>query len=194
MRAIWRLILSLIFFAVAAAANAQETPKWSDMDCSQSKIEGGPAGLKCRATQEYSGGSSSAGKVGGNPGVIGTFRHWSKFRTIDGVKYFYFLKEATTTGSNILPMALQQALKDYAPAAKGARDFTEVAPISGGEYLRFADLEGEKCIATRKMGTTAGPGNRWYLMGTKCVPSGRTISDADVISFLASVNAPRAGF
>ena len=70
--------------------------------------------MRCRATQEYSGGSSSEGKVGPKGiGVGGTFRHWSKFSTVNGVKYLYFLKEATTTTSSILPVSLEQTVKDY---------------------------------------------------------------------------------
>ena len=60
-------------------AGAQEAPKWSDVDCAQSHIVG-PTGLKCRATQVYSGGTKATSNAGGQT------QHWSMVGTVNGAK------------------------------------------------------------------------------------------------------------
>ena len=68
------LVASLAIVATVSATSAQDTHAWSDIDCSQSKIVA-PAGLKCRATQEYSGSSSAKfSAIGAGQGV---FRGWA---------------------------------------------------------------------------------------------------------------------
>jgi hypothetical protein len=68
---------------------AQETPIWTDMDCAQSKIVA-PAGLKCRATQEFT--RSDSPISGANGG--GIFRRWVAFGVIGGNKLYYQAAEA----------------------------------------------------------------------------------------------------
>src|SRR5260370_5610483 len=54
------LLLALAGFkAIAADANAQQTNVWSDIDCGQSKLVV-PAGMKCHASPEFSGGTAAA--------------------------------------------------------------------------------------------------------------------------------------
>jgi len=179
---------------LASSALGQETPKWSDIDCAQSKIEG-PTGLRCRATQEYSGGTFSEGKVASKAlGAGGTSRNWSKFGTVNGMKLFYFLKEATSSGSNIFPEGLEPSVKEFSPQGRGSTGFSSTMPIAGGDFLRFTDQGGENCIAVRKLGPSTRSGNKWYLLATECARKEKTLSDADVASLLASADAPKAGY
>src|SRR5580765_2125590 len=73
MRAVTRLAFFLsclmLSFAWARAAPAQTTYKWSDIDCSQSRIAAWP-GLKCRTTNVVTTESN-----------VGAFRRWSAFGT-----------------------------------------------------------------------------------------------------------------
>jgi len=175
------------FVGGASQAVAQEAPKWTDIDCAQSKIVG-PTGLRCRATQEYSGGNALNAKAG--PG--GTFRHWAEIGTVNGSKLYYFLKEATSTRSSILPISLEQTVKDF--GGSGATNFSTASPTSGGDYLRFVNRSGENCIAVRKVGPSSANGNKWYLMAIKCAPKAQTIPDTEPALFLATANAPNAGY
>jgi hypothetical protein len=177
-------------------ALAQEKLIWAKIDCAQSKIQGGPPGMLCNATQEYSGGTFSEAKINTKGvGAGGQFRHWSKHGIVNGVKYFYFLKEATTTGSSILSTRFELTVKETVVYGHGATDFTVPSLIEGGEFLKFVDRDGENCMTTRKVGTVAGnAGNRWYLLSTKCVRKGRTIPDTDAPALMASVDVSTAGF
>lgn len=188
-------LIALVLTFSCFGACAQETSKWSDIDCATSKIQG-PTGLRCRATQEYSGGTISDDKIKAKGiGAGGTFRHWAKFGTVNGVKYAYFLKEATSTGSQILSTYLEPAVKDFSAYGRGATGFSAPKPIAGGDFLTFLDRDGESCIATRKLGKVAGSsGNRWYLLATECVPKGKTLTDADAAFLMASADAPTAGY
>jgi hypothetical protein len=181
---------------VGLASNAlgQETPVWSDIDCAESKIEG-PAGLRCRVTQEYAGGSAREGKIAlkGN-GAGGTSRHWAKSGTVNGTRYSYFLKEATSVGTNVAPISLEATVKQFGVQGQRSSDFSKPTPIAGGDFLTYTDRNGENCIAVRKLGASTKYGNTWYLMATQCGPKGKKLSEADGVSLLASANAPRAGY
>jgi hypothetical protein len=191
---IWLVVLT-VSALLPVSALAQETVKWADIDCAQSKIQG-PTGLRCRATQEYSGGTISEAKINTKGiGAGGTFRHWNKVGSINGVKFFYFLKEATSIGSLILSTRFELTVKEMIYYGQGATDFSAPSPIAGGDFLRFVDHDGENCMATRKIGAVAGnAGNRWYLIATQCVRKGRTIPDTDAAALLASADAPTAGY
>jgi hypothetical protein len=190
---IWLVVLTVS--ALPVSALAQDTVKWADIDCAQSKIQG-PTGLRCHLTQEYSGGTISDAKIiNKGIGAGGTFRHWTKTGSLNGVKYFYFLKEATSTGAMILSTRFELTVKEMIFYGRGATDFSAPSQIAGGDFLTFVDRDGENCMATRKVGAVAGnTGNRWYLIATKCVKKGRTIPDTDAPALLASADAPTAGY
>ena len=171
-------VMSVAFFPVA---KAQQAPKWSDVDCAQSHIVG-PNGLKCRATQVYSGGNKMASDAGG------TFQHFSMSGTVNGAKLFFFSKEASDPNSSIIAVSVADAVREFAPAGKSATNFAGAAPIAGGDYSRFTGANDDVCVATRKVGPPRKRGSAWYLLSVKCVPKGQTISDADIASLMAAAN------
>src|ERR1700742_1512420 len=85
------MIGCLVFSSIASLA--QETKVWSDLDCAQSKLVV-PAGVRCRATQEWAG--SRTADIGG---ARGTHRQWAASGTVSGAKVWYFLTEALSPSS-----------------------------------------------------------------------------------------------
>jgi hypothetical protein len=166
-------------------ARAQEAPKWSDVDCAQSHIVG-PPGLKCRQTQVYSGGNSTKST---SAGAGGQSQHWSMSGTVNKAKVFYFMKEAVSQGSSIFPTALQEAVAEFSPVGKGAKDFSSPVPLGDGDYARFTDARNEACVAVRKNGPARTAGYRYYLLATKCVPGKQAISEAEAAELLSSFSA-----
>jgi len=171
------------FVCFAPGAGAQETPIWSDIDCSQSKLVA-PAGLRCRATQEYSGGS----RVASGSGAGGISRDWAMIGTINGSKLYYFGKEALTSKSSIFPYVLADGVKSLSPQGKGATGFSAPAQSAGGNYLRFKSAAGESCIGILKEGSARPKGFKWILIASKCVPVGKSIPDPDITSFIAAAD------
>ena len=60
--------------------------------------------------------------------------------------------------------------------------------MGDGDFARFTGANDDVCVATRKFGPTRSNGNKWYLLATKCVPKGKTISDADIAALMAAAN------
>lgn len=164
-------------------ASAQETRKWADVDCTQSKIVA-PSGLKCRATQLYSGSDS---KVMG-AGAGGQFQRWTAFGTLaDGSQAFFYASEAAEPQSWTRPNAsLEDVVRGFNRDFQSARDFTQLAQVSGGDYQRFTSPKGEACVAIRKLGTAQSAGYQWFLVAGKCSAKGASISEAEISDFLAS--------
>jgi hypothetical protein len=173
--------VAMVSIAMTPVALAQEAPKWSDVDCAQSRIVG-PTGLKCRATQVYSGGTKATSNAGGQT------QHWSMVGTVNGAKLFYFLKESVAPTGNVITVSLESAIKDFSPQGKNPRDLTGAVKMGEGEYARFTGPNDDVCVATRKFGPSRKHGNQWYLLATKCVPKGRTISDADIATLMAAAD------
>src|SRR5260370_16022084 len=121
-------MVSLI--AVSPGAFAQETPKWSDVDCASSHIVG-PTGLKCRATQVYSGGNKMTSNAGGQT------QHWSMYGTVNGAKLFYFLKESLDPKGNVITVSIESAIKDFSPQGKTATGVTAPVKMGPGDYPRL---------------------------------------------------------
>jgi hypothetical protein len=176
------LLLALAgFAAIAAGASAQDTHVWSDIDCGQSKLVV-PAGLKCRATQEYSGGTGTA-----SAGAGGMFRRWSAFGTVNNVRIYYFLHEAIGTGSNVTATeTLEERVKQL--GQKADKNFSPTSPMAGGDYVRYEGPTGQPCVGIRKYGPSTSIGFKWILVGTRCVQKGQTISDQDISSFIATAD------
>jgi len=178
----WALsAVAIMSLATSTVATAQEAPKWSDVDCAQSHIVG-PTGMKCRATQVYSGGNKMASDANG------TFQHWNMSGTVNGAKLFFFGKEAVDPNTSIIAVSIEDAVRDFAPGGKSAKNVAAAAPIAGGDYSRFTGANDDVCVATRKVGPPRKRGSAWYLLSTKCVPKGQTISDADIASLIAAAN------
>jgi hypothetical protein len=180
-------IISLLFgFAafvnVSAAAFAQETHVWSEVDCAQSKIVVPTPGFKCRATQEYYGGQGTAAS-----GAGGMFRQWTASATLNNVRIYYLLHEATAAKSTVTTTeSLEQRIKQL--GQKADKNFSSTLPMAGGDYVRYEGPAGQPCIGIRKYGPSTTTGFKWIMLGTHCVQKGRTISDQDVGSFIASAD------
>lgn len=177
------MAMAMAVFASLEVA-AQDTPHWSDMDCAQSKLVT-PAGLKCRATQEYSGGSNTSSSSSGAGGMS---REWAKVGTVDGSKLYYYAKEAVAQTSSVFPIVLEDGLKRVSPQAKGASNFSQSAPLAGGDYLKFTSASGDVCIGIRKNGSSRSKGFKWILLASKCVPKGKSISDEEIGRFISAAN------
>jgi hypothetical protein len=172
---------ALLSFAMSPMAMAQDAPKWSDVDCASSHLVG-PTGLKCRATQVFSGGN----KIGSDQN--GTFQNWTMVGTVNGAKLFYLGREAVDQQASIIAVSIESAVREFAPSGKSAKDFAATAPMGQGDYARFTGVNDDVCVAARRLGPPRKRGNAWYLLATKCVPKGKTISDADIASLMAAAN------
>jgi hypothetical protein len=164
-------------------ASAQETRKWVDVDCTHSKIVA-PSGLKCRATQLYSGSDSKT--VGAGAG--GQFQRWTAYGTVsDCSQVFYFASEASEPQSWIRPTAsLEEVVRGFNRDFQSAKDFTQLAQLNGGDYQRFTNPKGDPCVAIRKLGGSQSAGYQWFLVAGKCAAKGGSISESEIANFLAS--------
>jgi hypothetical protein len=181
-----RIVPVLCVLAMGAGlkgASAQETRKWSDVDCAQSKIVA-PSGLKCRSTQLFAGSDS---KVMG-AGAGGQFQRWTSYGTLaDGSQVFFYASEAGEPQSWTRPSAtLEDVVRGFNRDFQSAKDFTQLAQLNGGDYQRFTNPKGDACVAIRKVGTSQSAGYQWYLVAGKCVAKGASISDAEISDFLAT--------
>ncbi|HTB39365.1 MAG TPA: hypothetical protein VK777_19910 [Reyranella sp.] len=162
-------------------ALAQQYPVWANIDCAQTKIAA-PAGLKCRATQETSGG---IGNISG-AGAGGMFRRWSAFGTLHGAKLYYHLSEATSLRAEIRETAsLEDGVKKLSRQGKEAKDFSTMTHRAGVDLLTFASAAGEPCVGIRRYGPSAQTGYKWILNATRCTPKGSPASEAEIDKFIA---------
>ncbi len=111
------------------------------------------------------------------------------YGTVNKARLFFFLKEAVSTNSSILPIAMEAAVTGFSLVGKNARNFTATAPMGDGDYVRFTGVEDDVCVAVRKNGSARSKGYSYYLLATKCVPKGQTISDGDIGHLMASFSA-----
>ncbi len=178
----WTFMVGCVGLIVAALpATAQETRKWSDIDCAQSKIVAG-AGLKCRSTQVYSGSDS---RIAG-AGAGGQFQRWISYGPgADGGRVFFYALEAVDARSFTRPGAtLEDVVRGFNSDYKTSSGFTPLAHLKGGDYQRFTNPKGEACVAIRKLGDSRTGGYRWLVVAGKCLPSGTSLTEADVETFL----------
>jgi hypothetical protein len=168
---------------VAAGAEAQEKPIWSDIECGQSKLVA-PTGLKCRATQEYSGGSRLASGSGPN----GISRDWAAFGTVNGNRFYYFGKEAISARSSVFPYVLVDAIRSLSPQGRNATGFSSPEQMDRADYLRFTSAAGAACIAVRKEGPARKLGFEWIVIATECAQSGKSMSGEELRTFVAGAD------
>jgi hypothetical protein len=180
---VWTLGMSCLVGQTMGAL-AQQIRVWADVDCAQSKIAA-PAGLKCRATQETSGGT---GNISG-AGAGGMFRRWSAFGTLRGVKFYYHLSEATSLKAEIRESAsLEDGVKNMSPQGKEAKDFSTMTHRAGVDLLTFASAAGEPCVGIRRYGPSALTGYKWILNATRCTPKGKPASEAEIDKFISEAD------
>jgi hypothetical protein len=177
---VWTLGMSCLVGQTMGAL-AQQYPVWANIDCAQSKIAA-PAGLKCRATQETSGGT---GNISG-AGAGGMFRWWSAFGTLREIKFYYHLSEATSLKAEIRETAsLEDGVKKMSPQGKEAKDFSTMTHRAGVDLLTFASAAGEPCVGIRRYGPSAQTGYKWILNATRCTPKGNPASEAEIDKFIS---------
>lgn len=175
------LILLMAFACgLSRQGRAQEKPIWSDIDCSQSKLVT-PAGLRCRSTQDYAGGQiqSSNGQ--------GMFRRWAVVGTLNGVKLYYHLTEATGIRSSIRQdLSLENAIKSLSPEGKRAKDFSELTKRVGIDAMTFTSRDDKSCIGIHKFGPTTKTGYHWIMTATRCAAKGSATSDPEIDRFISA--------
>jgi hypothetical protein len=180
-------LLSLLAIAGTAgfplSAKAQEKEVWSDINCSQSKLVT-PAGLRCRSTQIYAGGSRIASGSGPN----GLSQDWATIGRLDGSKLYYFGKEAMAERSSIFPYVLTDAIKSLSPQGRGAKNMSESMKMGTSDYIRFVSESGEACVGIKKEGPARRQGFQWIVIASKCAAKGKSISDEEIDRFMASTD------
>ncbi len=168
--------------ACAAAAVGQETQRWSEVDCAQSRLSV-PPGLQCKSTQNYAGGDSSTGTAGG------TFRRWLASGRMNGAGVFYYLAEATSVGAST--MEGSSLVKDIRTEMKDGNMIHEFSPMGnrgGADYMTFTSGAGNSCLGIRRYGPSQGEGYKWILYGVSCDPRGRPITEAQIDGFIAGAS------
>jgi hypothetical protein len=159
----------------AAAARAQSTPVWTDIDCSQLRI---PAaiGLKCR-------GLNLSGIASQETSAGGTFRQLIASGAINRVKLFYLLLETTSLQTGVSTRStLAETMKQLIPQAS---NFSELRPRDGVDFVTFTGAAGDACIGVRRLGTAAIAGYKWLVVAFRCVAANTTVPDSDVTAFIA---------
>jgi len=176
-----------VLFAFAAmgmsGTAAQQTPVWTDIDCAQSQLVA-PEGVKCRATQIYSGSASQISGAGGK----GERRQWASFGIVGGSKLYVHCLEEVSVKSSAEAGALEQSIRNLSPYAKRARDFSAQISLNDGNYQTFFSEAGEKCVAVRKFGPSRPKGYKWIVQASKCAPAGKGLSQDEIGQFIAQVN------
>jgi len=168
----------------SSGAVAQNAQVWSDIDCAQSPIIA-PAGLRCRATNEVNGSSDARFSKGSGGGI---FKNWATFGKKDGVELYYMIYDTIGPhSSKTVFRQLDEEIRSLSPYAKGGKDFTPPAPMNGADYSRFTGATGDACVVARKTGPVQGAGFKWVLFANKCVPPGKTISDAELGQFISAM-------
>lgn len=180
------LLLSTILACGFFGQGHAQVRDWDDIDCVGSRLAI-PAGLKCRATQEY-----QVGQVNAKGSGKGTMRRWSASGRVNGIKFFYYLFEVTSVGTGTGDSrSLVEAIIDSSPQGRGAEDFSPLTKRSGVDFVTFTGGAGERCVGIRKYGPSSKTGFKWLLNATRCAPKGRPASDPEIDKFISEAN-PRS--
>ncbi|MDO8941828.1 MAG: hypothetical protein Q7U75_01520 [Desulfobacterales bacterium] len=176
--------LTVVGFALGGAgtAVAQDTPRWSEIDCAQSRLST-PPGLQCKATQNYAGGDRSTGSAGG------TFRRWLASGRMNGAGVFYYLAEATSLGASMMEgSSLQKDIRNEMKDSNMIHEFSAMGNRGGADYMTFMTGAGNACVGIRRYGPSQGAGYQWILYGVSCDPRGRPVTDAQIDGFIAGAS------
>lgn len=172
-----RWVVAMLAFA--SPALAQQTPVWSDIDCAQSHLKV-PAGIKCRATQEYAGGTGATSSAGG------VFRRWAAFGKVGNAKLYYWMGEGLGGQSNFQETrSFDAVVRNTSPQGKDARHFSELKHVPGADYMLFTSAQGEHCFGLHAFGPSVSVGYKWILMATRCQHRDREYSAEEIARFLA---------
>lgn len=166
----------------AGTAAAQETQRWSDIDCAQSKLVV-PPGLNCRTTQNFAGGDSSTGTAGG------TFKSSLADGRMNGASVLYYLTESTSLGASVMENAsLKSAIRSAMKDGNMIHEFSAMGNRGGADYMTFMTGAGNSCVSMRRTGPPHNDGYKWILFGVSCDPRGATLTDAQIDGFIAGAS------
>jgi hypothetical protein len=166
-----------ILLVLAARTAAAQAPQyvWSDIDCRQSRIAAWP-GLKCRATNAVP-----------SEGNIGVFRQWAAFGTSrDGYYAHLFAWEAQNSFSYL---SADETTADFVKwIFEHGKFIAQVSPVArykDADYVTFKDGKaGRSCTGFRRIGRPQRGGYDSVMGGILCAPSGKTIGDVDISTFI----------
>ena len=164
--------LSVLLLPMAAHAQAGGVD-WADVDCAQSRIWP-TMGLRCRSTAQE-----------GLSRGADHFRFWNAAGTVKDVKYYYYVAEAVNPRVAVVSKQdLADALRVRSPQARGSTGMSEIRQLQGADFVSFLSAAKEPCVGIRKTGPVSAEGARWLLYATRCVPSGQSITEADIEGFV----------
>jgi hypothetical protein len=174
-------MIILVALLACVPSAAQQTAKFAKVDCAASKLVMPPT-LICLASNEVAGTSFD----GGSPS--GVFKYWNAIGKVGGNKVYLYAVEAVDASSAIrFSKALSDTINIITPYPKPATDFSDLKKIADADYVAFKSGDGDSCVAIRKVGSARATGYRWVLFGLLCVPSGKTLADVEISSFVSSV-------
>lgn len=171
-------VLGTVASAVLPMAAAAQVGgiDWAEVDCSKSRIWP-TRGLSCRTTAELTRDAHSTGR--------GHFRFWNAAGTVKDVKYYYYVAEAVNPNAGLVSrQELSDALRSRSPQAKGSIAMSAIRHLRDADFVSFQSTSMESCVGIRKVGPDNAQGTRWVLYGTRCVPPGQPITEADIDAFV----------
>jgi hypothetical protein len=175
------LLVGLSVIAAADSADAQQTAKFAKIDCSTSRLLM-PLNLICLASNEVAGGDFA----GGSPG--GVFKYWNAIGKVDGRKAYVYGVESIDTAAEIrISSTLGDAINSITPYPKPATNFSDLRKVADADVVSFTSGDGDACAAVRKVGPARQTGYRWVVFGLLCGPSGKTLADGELFSFISTV-------
>ena len=162
-------MLPLAAFAQGASVD------WADVDCAHSRIWP-TSGLRCRTTSDAAADARVAQDL---------VRFWNAVGTVEDVKYYYYVAEATHPRVGIVAtQELADALRSRSPQARGSVGMSAIRQHKDADFVSFQSAARESCIGIRKIGPHNAQGMRWVLYATRCVPPGQQISEVDLDGFV----------
>jgi len=180
------LAIVLATVLMAAPAGAQQTAKFTRIDCGTSELLM-PPNLICLASNEVAG-----DLAGGSAG--GVFKYWNAIGRVGSRKAYVYGVESMDGRSEVrVTQDLKEAIDIITPYAKPASHFSDLKRVGDADVVAFTGGAGEACVAIRKLGPARSTGYRWVAFGLLCDPSllcdptGKTLAENDLFSFVHNV-------
>jgi len=165
----------------SAPAEAQQTAKLAKIDCSASRLLMPPQ-LICLASNEVAGGDFASGSPGG------LFKYWNAIGKVGARKAYLYGVESVDASSEIrINSTLGDAINVITPYPKPATNFSDLRKVADADVVSFTGGDGDACAAVRKIGPARQTGYRWVVFGLLCGPSGKTLADSELSSFISTM-------
>jgi hypothetical protein len=173
--------LAIVFASVLMAAPAgAQTAKFARIDCGTSDLLM-PPNLTCLASNEVAG-DLAAGSTGG------LFKYWNAIGKVGSRKAYVYGVESMDGRSEVrVTQDLKDAVDIITPYAKPASHFSDLKRVGDADAVAFTGGAGESCVAIRKVGPARSTGYRWVAFGLLCDPTGKTLPDNELSSFVHTV-------